>query len=41
MDDYVGDITPHAKIQRNASVEAFWHMGEISLLRGFSVFPFL
>ena len=35
MDDYVGDVTQHAKIPNNAPVVASQCMGEISLLHDF------
>jgi len=33
--DYVGDVSPHDKIQSNRPSGASRHMGEISLTRGF------
>ena len=35
MRDYVGDVSPHDKIQSNRPSGASRHMGEISLTRGF------
>jgi len=38
MGDYVSDITPHAKFKMITPLGASWHMGEISLSRGFYFF---